>query len=204
MTPAGGDMTACCRAVMAAPRGGCRVSRPAAVAQLRVSARPEGVIASVVTSETGCGSHLAPWRLTALRGQRFNITLVDFAHALSPTGSSSAASPVDRHACYAYAVFKVRCTHTHPFSGTTWVGRYQKGKTNLDFTGSRDSEWQWHQLGHMQVCTSLQTDNHATTPPLRFLQAGCPSCRPTNSVKALKVRCTDAKIRGEKRRILRT
>ena len=38
----------------------------------------------------------------------------------------------------------------------------------------------------MQVCTSLQTDNHASTPPLIFLQAGCPSCRPTNSVKALK------------------
>ena len=38
----------------------------------------------------------------------------------------------------------------------------------------------------MQVCTSLQTDNHASTPPLCFLQARCPSCRPTNSVKALK------------------
>jgi len=66
------------------------------------------------------------------------------------------------------------------------VSRYQKGKTNLDFTGARDSEWQWHQLGHMQVCTSLQTDNHASNPPLSFLQAGRPSCRPTNSVKALK------------------
>jgi len=63
---------------------------------------------------------------------------------------------------------------------------YQKGETNLDFTGARDSEWQWHQLGHMQVCTSLQTDNHTSTPQLSFLQAGCPSCRPTNSVKALK------------------
>ena len=72
------------------------------------------------------------------------------------------------------------------FSRTTWVSRYQKGKTNLDFTGARDSEWQWHQMGHMQVCTLLQTDNHASTPPLCFLQAGCPSCRPTNSVKALK------------------
>jgi len=41
----------------------------------------------------------------------------------------------------------------------------------------------------MQVCTSLQTDNHASTPPLCFLQAGCPSCRPTNSVKALKAPC---------------
>jgi len=65
------------------------------------------------------------------------------------------------------------------------VSRYQKGKTNLDFTGARDSEWQWHQLGHMQVCTSLQTDNHASTRP----QAGCPSSRPTNSVKALKAVC---------------
>ena len=40
----------------------------------------------------------------------------------------------------------------------------------------------------MQVCTSLQTDNHASTPPLCFLQAGCPSCRPTNNVKALKAK----------------
>ena len=40
------------------------------------------------------------------------------------------------------------------------MSRYQKGKTNLDFTEAR-SEWQWQQLGHMQVCTLLQTDNHA-------------------------------------------
>jgi len=72
--------------------------------------------------------------------------------------------------------------------GTTRVSRYRKGKTNLDFTEARDSEWQWHQLGHMQVCTSLQIDNHASTPPLSFLQAGCPSCHPTNSFKALKAR----------------
>jgi len=72
-----------------------------------------------------------------------------------------------------------------PFSRTTWVGQYQKGKTNLDLTEARDSEWQWHQVGHMQVCTSLQTDNHTSTSPLSFLQAGCPSCHPTNSIKAL-------------------
>jgi len=56
----------------------------------------------------------------------------------------------------------------------------------MDFTEARDSEWQWNQLGHMQICTLLQTDNQASTPSLSFLQAGCPSCRPTNSVKALK------------------
>ena len=85
-------------------------------------------------------------------------------------------------------------THTHLFnghlSGTTRVSRYQKGKTSLDFTEARDSEWQWYQLGCVQVCTSLQTDNHASNPPLSFLQAGCPSCHPTNSVKALSASFT--------------
>ena len=66
--------------------------------------------------------------------------------------------------------------HTHinthpfngPFSGTTRVSRYQKGKTNVGFTDARNSEWQWHQLGHVQVCTALQTNNHTSTPPLNF------------------------------------
>ena len=63
-------------------------------------------------------------------------------------------------------------THTHgALSGTTRMGRYQKGKTNLDFTEARDSEWQWHQLRHMQVCTSLQADNHASTPPISFYRS---------------------------------
>ena len=84
-------------------------------------------------------------------------------------------------------------THTHTpvkrlCPTTTRVSPYQKGKTNLDFTEAGGNEWQWHQLGHMQVCTSLQTDNHASTPPLSCLQAGCPSCHPTNSVKALKAK----------------
>ena len=81
-------------------------------------------------------------------------------------------------------------THTHlfnsPLSRTTPVHQYQKGKTNLDFTEARDSEWQWHQLVHMQVCILLQTDNHANTSPLKFFSGRMPSCRPTNSVKALK------------------
>jgi len=46
------------------------------------------------------------------------------------------------------------------------VSQYQKGKTNLDFTEARDSEWQWHQMGRMQVSTSTQTEKphqHLTT-----------------------------------------
>jgi len=72
--------------------------------------------------------------------------------------------------------------HTHPFNGrlsrTTRVGRYQKGKTNLDFTEARDSGWQWHQLGHMQVCTSLQTDNHVSTSLLKFFTGRMPFLPP--------------------------
>jgi len=69
-----------------------------------------------------------------------------------------------------------------PLFGTTQVSRYQKGKTNLDFTGARDSEWQWHQLGYMHVCTWLQTDNHISTPPLSFYRPDAlPAAQPTAS-----------------------
>jgi len=81
-------------------------------------------------------------------------------------------------------------THTHPFtgplSGTTPVSRYQKGKTI------------WILLEHETVsgsgirratCKSAARSRQMTTPAPHcsvFLQPGCPSCRPTNSVKALK------------------
>jgi len=58
---------------------------------------------------------------------------------------------------------------------------------NLDFTEARDSEWQWHQLGHMQVCVSLQTDNHASIPPLSlFYRPDALSAAQPTSIKALK------------------
>jgi len=58
------------------------------------------------------------------------------------------------------------------------VNRYQKGNTNLDFTEARDSEWQWHQLGRMQVCSSLQADNHTNTSPLKFFTGRMPFLPP--------------------------
>jgi len=83
--------------------------------------------------------------------------------------------------------------HAHPFngpsSGTTQVSRYQKGKTNLDFTEARDNEWQWHQLGRMQVCTSLQTDNHASTPPLSFFTGRMPFLPPNQQHQSTEGIC---------------
>jgi len=70
------------------------------------------------------------------------------------------------------------------------VSRYQKGKTNLDFTEARDSEWQWHQLDHMQVCTSLQTDNHASTPSLKIFTGRMPFLPPNQQHQSTEGRNT--------------
>ena len=78
-------------------------------------------------------------------------------------------------------------TNTHPFNGlfsrTTWVSLYEKGKTNLDLTEATDSEWQWHQLGHMQVCTSLQ---QTTTPAPHHSVFYGPDALPTTQPTASK------------------
>ena len=83
----------------------------------------------------------------------------------------------DRRTSVTWTLLHILLTHTHPFngplSGTTRVSRYQKGKTNLDFTEARDSEWQWHQLGHMQtICTSLQSDHHTNNSSSNFCRPG--------------------------------
>jgi len=81
---------------------------------------------------------------------------------------------------------KLQHTQTHtfnsPFSRTTQVSQYQKGKTNVDFTEARDSEWQWHQLGRMQVCTSLQTQTMpAPHHSVFYRQDAPPAAQPTAS-----------------------
>jgi len=39
------------------------------------------------------------------------------------------------------------------------VSQYQKGKTNLDFTEARDSEWQWHLLLLLLLLKSVEFDD---------------------------------------------
>jgi len=74
-----------------------------------------------------------------------------------------------------------RETHlTAFFSGTTRVSRYKKGKTNLDFTEASGSGISW------AICKSAPRSKQITAPAPHhssFLQARCPSCRPTNSTK---------------------
>ena len=77
-------------------------------------------------------------------------------------------------------------THTHPFngplSGTTQVSQYQKGKTNLGFTEARDSEWQWHQLGHnasLHLAPDRQPHQHPTTLMFSYRPDALPAAQPT-------------------------
>jgi len=66
---------------------------------------------------------------------------------------------ISLHRYYCYYTTSV----SRPFSRTTWVSRHQKGKPFWMMMG-----WQWHQLDHMQIiCTSLQTDNHASVKALK-------------------------------------
>jgi len=51
------------------------------------------------------------------------------------------------------------------------VSQYQKGKTNLDFTEARDTEWQWHQLGHM-IHMNLDPDRQPHQHPITMFLTG--------------------------------
>jgi len=104
------------------------------------------------------------WNLNWTAPRHYLGYLLTAPLASSETPSLECPEPILQHSNQAH-------THTRltaPCPGLPGVSRYQKGKTKLDFTEARDSEWQWYQLGHMQVCTSLQTDIHANTPPLSF------------------------------------
>jgi len=74
-------------------------------------------------------------------------------------------------------------TTTTTISRTIWVSWHQKGKPLWILMKQEMMGWQWHRLDHMQIiCTSLQTDNHASTSPLSFYRLDAlPAAQPTAS-----------------------
>jgi len=69
------------------------------------------------------------------------------------------------------------------FSRTTWVGLHHNGKPFWILLEQEMMGWQWHQLDQMQIiCTSLQTDNHASTSPVSlYRQDALPAAEPKAS-----------------------
>jgi len=87
--------------------------------------------------------------------------------------------------------------HIHPFSRTTRVSRYQKGKTNLDFTAARDSEWQWHQLGHICKCAPSSTQITMPAPhhSVFYRPDALPAAQPTASKHSRPIELLQNKVR---------
>jgi len=76
-------------------------------------------------------------------------------------------------------------THNHftallDLSGTTQVSRHQEGKTNLDLL-EQESEWQWHQLGGMEICTLTQTQPCQHPTQFFYRPDALPAAQPTVS-----------------------
>ena len=122
------------------------------------------------TRWTGC----RPWQHHTMTTSAFSSCW----HSQSPAFTRSSSSIIIHN--------------THPFngplSGTTWVSRYQKFKINLDFTEARDSEWQLHQLGYMQVCISLQTSTPAPHHLLFYRPDALPAAQPTASKHCVRIK----------------
>jgi len=96
------------------------------------------------------------------------LVLVNFVFAVSQSVSQSLHT------------YPLPPTHPFngPFSGTTRVSLYQKGKTNLDFIEARDSEWQWHHLGHMQRCAPRSRQTIMPAPHRSVFTGRMPSLPP--------------------------
>ena len=62
-----------------------------------------------------------------------------------------------------------------------WAGT-RKGKTNLDFTEARDSQWQWHQLGiRKSAPRSRQITTSAPNHSVFYRPDTLPAAQPTAS-----------------------
>ena len=90
-------------------------------------------------ANTGCRTH------RSARPQRGRTTTASGRNRRGRRGTDHSAATGTRdvlYHCYYYYYYY----YTHPFNGplygTTRVSRYQKGKTNLDFTEARGNEWQ--------------------------------------------------------------
>ena len=107
----------------------------------------------------------------------------------------SAPEPHARHSSMGYLYFymssyiSVSSIHQSSFSNTTDCCCH----LDLDLVDSA-AILKIQKSPHLTDNLTTRSESYASTPPLSFLQAGCPSCRPTNSVKALKAIENEMKI----------
>ena len=59
----------------------------------------EGLLSSVVSAQTGCGSPTTPWTIDVGPGQRVNVTLIDFSAPASGVERRNASVATSRAHC---------------------------------------------------------------------------------------------------------
>jgi len=97
-----------------------------------------------------------------------------------------------------YSGDKTNYTHIHthlfnsPLSGTTQVSRYQKGKTNLDFTEASCSSISW------AICKSAHRSRQITmpTPTTQFFTGRMPFLPPNQQCQSTEGTHTHARARA--------
>ena len=90
----------------------------------------EGTIANIVTHETRCGSHSAPWVIKALPGQVINLTLSDFS-VLPLDDKQNTEDPETK--CIAYAILREKSVQK---SNTVCGGRSTQGHIYISETST--------------------------------------------------------------------
>ena len=147
-----------------------------------------------MTSWTICKQSAPRSRHNHINTSSLNFYTLDALPGTQPTGQSNEGKRV-RSPSLKLIIRSLLVTHTHTPTHLTalrpglpkWAGT-RKVKPiwillKQETVSGSGISWA---ICKSAVCTSLQTDNHASTRPLSFLQAGCPSCCPTNCIKALK------------------
>ena len=92
-----------------------------------------------------------------------------------------------------------------PFNGllsrtSCRVSRHRKGKPFWILLEQEMMRWQWHQLDHMQIiCTSRQTDNHASTSPLSFFTGRMPFLPPNQQPQSIEGKSERASAKSRAR-----
>ena len=170
-----------CRVCASRGRWRSSVRRRASVAGFRRHRRAESVVRRR-RWQRGRPAGGWTWSRTARRGVAECCT--------SPSRGRSTHRP--RHRTAGRRVPRPRGTgqeqRTHTrltalLSGTTRVSRYHKGKTSLDFTEARDSEWQWHQLGIISKSAPRTRQITMTAPrhSVFYRPDALPAAQPTAS-----------------------
>jgi len=98
------------------------------------------------------------------------------------------------HILYSFIHLFYNFTTYLTLTGSTRVSRYQKIKTNLDLL---EQEIVSGSCISYAICKSASRSKQMTTQAPHhsvFLQAGCPSCCPTNSVKALSLASVKSRL----------